>query len=86
MHDMNYHLSAEDRKAIAEILCRRSNELASFRQDLNERVSKLTDSKVRFYELPGSVELAISREIDRLRLLESKLKDKKSDEAETEEE
>lgn len=51
-------LNKEDRKEIAEILNRRANEVAKFQSDY-------TNDPNHF----GSVELALSREISRLRRL-----------------
>lgn len=60
-------LTTSERKQIAEILDRRSREVASFRSDLNEKAG------TKFHELPGSVELALSREVERLRYLRDKV-------------
>lgn len=51
-------LTPQDRRQIAEILERRSNDVASY-----------TDEHRRAGDLPGSVELALTREIERLRRL-----------------
>jgi alpha-D-ribose 1-methylphosphonate 5-triphosphate diphosphatase PhnM len=72
-------LTHEERNDIAEILKRRANEIASFKTDLEERVAKLTGQAVRFHELPGSIELAMRREMDRLRALEERIKVKRLD-------
>lgn len=59
---MAIELSRHEQKQIAEILTRRSNEIAGFASDYR--------SKGDHY---GSVELALSREIDRLRKLASRV-------------
>jgi len=51
-------LTPRDRAQISEILCRRANEIAGFSDDYRRKP-----------EHYGSVELALSREIDRLRRL-----------------
>lgn len=56
-------LTNSDRQQIAEILDRRSNEIATFKQEYC--------AKDNHY---GSVELALTREIDRLRQLSSRVK------------
>ena len=61
-------LSESDRREIAEIMQRRANELASFRQDLEAH------AKEKFNNFPGCVEMAISREIQRLRGLANKVR------------
>lgn len=61
-------LSVHERQQIAEILDRRSNEIASFKRDLEHKLARTID------EFPGSVELAISREIARLRKLADKVR------------
>lgn len=55
-------LTASDRRQIAEILNRRSNEIASFHHEYRN------DPKHH-----GSVEFALSREIERLRRLAEKV-------------
>jgi hypothetical protein len=55
-------LSKNERKQIAEILSRRANEIAGFKGDYQK-----SDNHY------GSVELALSREIQRLRRLEEKV-------------
>lgn len=77
-HTMSQELKLTDseRNQLAEILGRRANEIASFKSDLNERLPK----ENRLHELPGSVELALSREIDRLRGLKDKIKPVEPDE------
>ena len=61
-------LSDSERGEIAEILTRRSNELATFRDDLESH------TKEKFNNFPGCVEMAITREIARLRGLRDKVK------------
>lgn len=51
------------RSEIEEILERRANDIATFKLDLEKKTGQ------RFDELPGSVEMALSREIKRLREL-----------------
>ena len=72
--DSLFSLSREDRDAIVEILERRSTEIETFRTDLENRVSKLTGQPIRFYDLPGSVEVALRREVSRLRSLAGKVR------------
>ena len=67
-------LTITDRAQIAEILDRRANEVASFKTDMEEKVSERAGTKIQFYAFPGSVELAISREVQRLRRLADKVK------------
>jgi len=55
-------LSKSERKQIAEILSRRANEIAGFKGDYQKSENHY-----------GSVELALSREIQRLRRLEEKV-------------
>jgi hypothetical protein len=55
-------LTKEDRQRIAEILCRRANEVAAFVDDYRR------DGKHH-----GSVELALTREVERLRSLAEKV-------------
>ena len=61
-------LTDSDRRQICEILERRANDIATFKWDLEKK------SGIKFDELPGSVEMAMSREIKRLRRLASKIK------------
>lgn len=68
-----------DRIDIIEILERRANDIASFKTECTRAYerngSAITDSGFRVTsELPGSIELALSREIQRLRNLADKLK------------
>lgn len=55
-------LTQQDKKDIEEILRRRANEIASFKTDYCSNPSHF-----------GSVELALSREIERLRGLSAKI-------------
>jgi len=55
-------LTKNERKQIAEILIRRSNEIAGYSDDYRKNPNHF-----------GSVELALSREIQRLRRLEEKI-------------
>lgn len=73
------NLTDEERNDIAEILSRRISEISTFKSDLENRVASLSNQPIRFHELPGSVELAMSREIARLSRLESKIKVPKID-------
>lgn len=57
----NIAISTNDGVQIAEILCRRANEIASFKTSLNDNIL-------------GSVDLALCREIERLRKLADKVK------------
>lgn len=66
-------LSDRERKDIEEILRRRANEVASFISDLNGRISDHIGKPFRVHDVPGSVELAIEREVSRLRTLAAKL-------------
>ena len=61
-------LSVHERQQIAEILDRRSNEIATFKGDLERKLEQ------RLGDFPGSVELAITREISRLRKLADKVR------------
>ena len=61
-------LSVSERQQLAEILDRRSNEIASFKSDLERKLEQ------RLGDFPGSVELAITREISRLRKLADKVR------------
>ena len=54
---------------ILEILKRRANDVASFKDDVK------TWTGGTFKEFPGSVEMALSREVNRLRELARKLKE-----------
>ena len=56
-------LKIADRRAISEILGRRANDIATFKYDLEKSAGKTIDA------FPGSVEMALSREIKRLRRL-----------------
>lgn len=56
-------LTRADRLAIAEILGRRANEIATFKYDLEKAAGKTIDA------FPGSVGMALSREMKRLRRL-----------------
>ncbi len=58
---------------ISEVLSRRANELATFEGDLQKAFARLTSGQSLLFNLPGSVDLAISREISRLRALDGKL-------------
>lgn len=62
-------LTVEECNAIAEILGRRSNDVATFQED----VEKWTGSTFR--EFPGSVEMALTREVHRLRDLERRVRE-----------
>lgn len=55
-------LTPSERRQISEILDRRANEIAGFKQDYCAKDSHF-----------GSVELALTREIDRLRQLSSRV-------------
>lgn len=59
-------LTESERFQVSEILARRANEIASFKDDLNEK----SGTK---YSLPGSVEMALSLEIERLRAIARKI-------------
>ncbi len=63
---------------ICEVLSRRANELATFGEDLKLSFAGLTSKPSLNYTMPGSVELAIHREVRRLRDLEEKLRFLKS--------
>ena len=56
-------LTRTDRLAIAEILSRRANDIATFKWDLEKAGGAKIDA------FPGSVEMALSREMKRLRRL-----------------
>lgn len=70
-------LTDSDRHQISDILLRRANDIASFKSDLNRKVF-LPNSQID--EFPGSVEMALSREIARLRKLADKVMPPKLDE------
>lgn len=70
---MANELTKPDRAQIAEILKRRANEIGSFHMDYTR------DGKHH-----GSVELALSREIDRLRRLADRVDPPEPDEEEDE--
>jgi hypothetical protein len=71
--DCSVILTDSERKHIAEILSRRANEIATFKSDLEERLSADVGKRIRLYDLPGSVDLALHREITRLRNLADKV-------------
>lgn len=56
-------LTRSDRLAISEILSRRANDIATFKWDLEKAGGAKIDA------FPGSVEMALSREMKRLRRL-----------------
>ena len=61
-------LTISDRRAISEILSRRANDIATFKWDLEKEAGKKIDG------FPGSVEMALSREMKRLRRLSDLVK------------
>lgn len=63
-------LTDSERRQIAEILERRANDIATF----ESAVKRHMPPTVAEYEFPGSVDLALSREIQRLRRLAAKVK------------
>lgn len=72
-------LTKSERKQIAEILKRRANDIADFRHEatrqyetLGSQVTHKTNIRV-CAELPGSIDLALMREMDRLRILAEKI-------------
>ena len=67
-------LSESERAQLTEILTRRSNEIASLRSDLKERIQTEAGKPIRIGEFPGSVEHALDREIVRLRKLADKVR------------
>lgn len=68
-------MTSDEIRDIADILNRRANDIVSFRQDIEQSVSEATGKPIRLQKLPGSVQLALDREIDRLRILADKLDD-----------
>lgn len=60
---MTVELTKAEREQITEILERRANDIASFKGDVKHWTG---DS---FKEFPGSVEMALTREVNRLRRL-----------------
>jgi hypothetical protein len=56
-------LTHHERDEVVEILRRRANDVATFKKDLE----RAAGDKIGVF--PGSVEFALSREVDRLRLL-----------------
>lgn len=75
---MNLELSDSERKQIAEILERRANDIATF----ESAVKRNMPPTVAEYDFPGSVDLALTREIQRLRKLASKIRPIESQEEE----
>lgn len=63
-------LSESERTQIADILERRANDIATFKS----AVQRNMPATVAEYDFPGSVDLALSREIQRLRKLAAKVK------------
>ena len=61
------YLSNSDRDAIVQILRRRANDIATFKGDLETDVGKKLNG------FPGSVEMALTREMKRLRRLADKV-------------
>ena len=57
------YLSNPDRNQIVEILRRRANDIATFKSDIEQDVGKKLNG------FPGSVEMALTREMKRLRRL-----------------
>lgn len=83
------NLTTLEREQIADILKRRANDIASFSMECTrsyERMGSTTTAKdIRVTaELPGSVELALTREITRLRGLADKIAPPKQPEPEEE--
>lgn len=68
---MSIELTTYEREQIAEILRRRANEIAAFKADYTRTSDHL-----------GSVELALTREIERLRRLESRVRPAEPDDGE----
>lgn len=68
---MNIDLTTHEREQIAEVLRRQANEIAGFKADYTRGNAHL-----------GSVELALTREIARLRHLESRVHPAEHDEGE----
>jgi len=73
-------LTESERRQIAEILERRANDIATF----ESAVKRHMPPNVQEYEFPGSVELALTREIQRLRKLAAKIKPVSKEEEEEE--
>lgn len=69
-------ITPADGRQIAELLKRRADDIATFKYDLE----KTTGQKLNSF--PGSVELALSREITRLRMLADKVSPPTPEEAE----
>jgi hypothetical protein len=65
-------LSIAERKSAAEIFNRRANEIATFRSDLESKLSEREGNPLNI-SFPGSVEMALEREISRLRRLAAKI-------------
>ena len=61
-------LAIRERTEIAEILERRANDIATFKWDLEKSAGKTIN------DFPGSVEMALSREMKRLRRLAALVK------------
>ncbi len=73
---MENTLTDNDRHQIAEILDRRANDVATFQQDVESRL------KEKLGDFRGSVEMAIQREIKRLRRLADKIRPESQEEEE----
>lgn len=69
MSQQDTPLSDSDCKQIADILERRANDIASFQS----AVKRHMPPSVAEYDFPGSVEMALTREIQRLRRLAHKI-------------
>lgn len=65
---MSVEFTNNDRSEICEILTRRANDVATFRSDVK------TWTGGNFQEFPGSVMMALDREVARLRELERRLR------------
>ncbi len=61
-------LTPNECRQIAEILDRRANDVATFKEDTEKRLGQPLD------EYRGSVEMALSREVTRLRFLADKIR------------
>lgn len=62
------HLTHTDRAQIAEILDRRANDVATFREDVERKLGQKLD------DYRGSADLALTREVSRLRRLANKVR------------
>lgn len=74
MSEERITLTLEERKDVELILRRRANDIADFSTRLNRFYEKLSgDNRMAGVEIPGSVDMALDREMQRLRSLAEKI-------------